>query len=361
MTTSPLARYLSSFMGTEPLFALPFALAAHFFLLVFPCVFMLAFLDRKTAADVQMRIGPNRSSAWGFWQDFSDFLKTYFKEEILPPLQEAGVHRIGVLLSLGCLALATVYVPFAEAWVVSDAQIGLLVVFIAITSAKLFLFWANHVVVSPWSKISSLRVLNAFGAHALPLVIGLLPIVLASGSLNLAEIVKQQGGMPWNWFILHDPGTLLGSVALFFALLMWQSRMPFDYEKASGEIQQGFQSEYSGARSFQLVWIDQLSSFIVCGLTVSLYLGGWKTPFNLESFGRSACIVEFLFFAVKFFALSFFSLWLRWSLPRATIEQIFRFSWDNMLPIGLLGAFLSLGWAGFVGKSLASLLTGGIS
>jgi NADH-quinone oxidoreductase subunit H len=357
---SPLASYLASFLGENEfsIATLFLALVVHFCLMVFPLLFILGFLDRKIKADIQMRIGPNRSGLLGFWQGVADFFKRFFQEQVFSPLKESWPHKIGVIFSLGALAVATTCVPFASLWVVSDTQISLLIIFLALISVKVFLFWASYVVASPWSQLSSFRIFNTFGAYILPLSIGLLPVVLAAGSLNVFDIVKSQGGMPWNWNLFHDPGAFLGGFALFSSLLIWQSRLPFDYESAASELQQGYRAEYSGTRGFYLELIDHLSFFIVCSLLVSLYLGGWQTPFNLASFGRAASLVEWFFFVTKFFFLSFLSIWLRWSLPRATIEQIFVFSWDYIVPIGLFGVFVSLGWTGFVGKSFAQLIFG---
>lgn len=356
---SPLAAYLGSFidMLLPTWVLLLLATAVYWFFLLLPPVLVLGYLDRKLGADIQMRIGPNRVPGFGFFQAIADSMKLFFKEDSAPLAQEEWLFRWGSVAAIIAVFLAIGSIPMAESWALANLDAGVVCVIAALGLSSLCLFWAAYSAQSQWSVLSSFRVLALITAYIVPLAVTLIPPVLIAGSPNLEAIVRAQGGMPWKWNAFHNPGTLLSCAALFLALQIWQARAPFDHYHAPGEVAGGFTAEYSGLRKGLLAFLEYASLYLSCAFIVTTYLGGWQTPFNLESFGRAANLVEWLLFSIKSFSLVFLSIWIRWSLPSMRIDQIVSLSWRILVPMGLLGSACTAVWlVVFNGRGIGDFL-----
>ena len=344
---SPFAAFLASFSDTAwPAWVLLIiAAAVYWSLLVVPQIALLSYMDRKLGADVQMRIGPNRVGPYGIIQPVADFLKLFFQEELSPKTQERALFRWGPLAAVVCVVWAVGSIPMADHWVLSSPESGLILVVCALTLSHLCLFWAGYSVESAWSALSSFRMLASAALYLVPIAMSLIPPVLISGSVNLFEIMASQGGYPWRWNAFHDPGAALSCLVLFASLQFWQGRLPMDFARADGEIAGGSLVEYSGLRKGIVSSLQHLGLFLSCALLVTVYFGGGAVPFDLESLGRAANLVQWTFFTIKVFATAWVLIWIRWSLPRMRIDQAIRLSWKILLPAGIAGALLSAFWA----------------
>lgn len=358
-TVSPLAAFVGSFIESSlPAWVLILAaVALHWFLLLMPPVIVLGYLDRKLGADIQMRIGPNRVNVYGIAQGVADTIKAFFKEDNGPNTQEGFLFRWGSVGAIVCVFTAIGSIPMAEQWALSNLDSGVVYVLTALGFSNLCMFWAAYSAHSEWAVLSAFRILAAISAYIVPVALAMLPPILVGGSASFDQIVRAQGGLPWNWIIFHNPGTLFSGAALFLALLIWQARPPFDHFRASGEVAGGLTAEYSGLRNGLLGLLEYVSVLLACSLIVAAYLGGWRTPFDLESFGRAANLVQWLFFTVKVFALALMSIWIRWSLPRLRVDQIVNLSWRVLVPMGLLGAIITAVWmVVFGGKGIGDFI-----
>lgn len=356
---SPLASFVGSFLDMAvPAWALMLlAVVLHWFFLLLPPVVAMSYLDRKLGSDIQMRIGPNRVSSYGLFQSLADTLKAFFKEDGAPGTMEGGLFRWGVVGAIVCVFSAIGSIPMAESWALSSLDSGVLLVLTALSISNLCVFWAAYSADSAWSVISSFRILAMISAYIVPLALAMIPPILVAGSSSFDQIVRAQGGLPWKWILFHNPGTIFSCIALFLALLIWQARAPFDHYSAPGEVAGGVRAEYSGLRSGLLSFLEYASVFLACALVVSAYLGGWRTPFDLESFGRAANLVQWVFFMAKVLGLVLLSVWIRWSLPRLRIDQIVNLSWRVLVPMGLVGAVVTSVWmVVFNGKGIGDFL-----
>ncbi|MBI3543990.1 MAG: NADH-quinone oxidoreductase subunit H [Deltaproteobacteria bacterium] len=356
---SPLAAYVGSFIDVSlPAWALMVAATAiYWFVLLLPPVAAMTYLDRKVGADIQMRIGPNRVSAYGVFQAVSDAIKLFFKEDSGPDAQEGWLFRWGIVAAIVCVFTAIGNIPMGENLALSNLDSGVIVVLTSLCFSNLCIFWAAYSAKSQWSVLSSFRVIAMVTAYIVPIAIAIVPPILIAGSPNLEAIVRAQGGMPWKWILFHNPGTLFSFVALFLALQIWQARAPFDHYRAQGEIAGGFTAEFSGMRRGLITLLEYLSLMLACMFIVTTYLGGWQFIVNLESFGRAANVVEFLWFLFKIFGLVFVSIWIRWSLPGLRADQIVSLSWKILVPIGLFGSTLTAIWlVVFKGRGIGDFL-----
>lgn len=356
---SPLAAYLGSFLDmTLPAWVLILAATAiYWFALFIPPMLVMSYVDRKLGADIQMRIGPNRVSSYGVFQSVSDAIKLFFKEDSGPDAQEGLLFKWGVVAAIVCVFLAMGNIPVAEAWALSNLDSGVVFVVTALCFSNLCVFWAAYSAKSQWSVLSSFRILSMSTAYVVPVGLALIPPILVAGSSNLDSIVRAQGGLPWKWVVFHNPGTLFGFAAIFLGLQIWEARAPFDHYSARGEIAGGYTAEYSGVRWGLLGFLEYASLLLACAFIVTTYLGGWQTPFNLESFGRAANIVEWVMFMAKIIGLLFISIWIRWSLPSLRIDQIVNLSWRILVPLGLLGGTITAIWlVAFNGRGIGDFI-----
>lgn len=356
---SPLAAFVGSFIDASlPAWVLILmAVVLHWFFLLLPPVIVMGFLDRKLGADIQMRIGPNRVSSYGLAQLIADSIKVFFKEDTGPNAQEGWLFRWGVVGAIVCVFSAIGTIPMAESWALSSLDTSVVFVLAALVFSYLCMFWAAYSAESTWSVLSSFRMLALTSAYIVPIALAMVPPILVAGSSGFEHIVRAQGGLPWKWIVFHNPGTVFSCASLYLALLVWLGRAPFDHYKAEGEIEGGITAEYSGLRRGLFGLLEYISLFLACALVVTTYIGGWQTPFNLESFGRAANLVQWLFFTVKIFVFALLSIWIRWSLPRLRIDQIVNLSWRVLVPMGLFGAVVSAVWlVAFGGKGIGDFL-----
>lgn len=359
MTLSPMAAYVGSFtdMVLPAWVLITAATIVHWFALLLPPLALLGYLDRKMGSDIQMRIGPNRVGPFGMGQPVADVIKLFFKQDSGPDAQEPWLFRWGVVAAIVCVFLAIGDIPLAEAWALSNLDAGAVFVIAVLTFSSLCIFWAAYSAQSSWSVLSGFRALSMISAYVVPLAVTTVPPVLIAGSPNLDAIVRAQGGFPWKWIAFNNPGATVACAAMFIALLVWQGRAPFDHQRARGEIAGGFVAEFGGVRKGLVTFLEYASLFLACAFIVAVYLGGWQTPFNLESFGRAANIVQWFVYMVKVFTLAFLSIWIRWSLPSLRADQIVNLSWRILVPMGLAGGIFTAVWLViFNGKGFGDFL-----
>ena len=180
----------------------------------------------------------------------------------------------------------------------------------------------------------------------------MVPLSKTAGSMSTQEIIRAQGGEPWNWFIFHSPMMFLLFFIYFAAALAEGSRTPFDLPEAESELVSGYNTEYSGFRFAAYFLSEFANTWIAAAVAVIVFLGGWQTPFATPEFiaqstGWWRVWFEFagvVFFALKTFALVFVIIQLRWTLPRVRVDQMMTLCWKYLVPVVFACTFLILGW-----------------
>ena len=172
----------------------------------------------------------------------------------------------------------------------------------------------------------------------------ILPAFMLAGSLSLREIVLNQSGYWWGfipkWYLFLQP---LGFLIYMIAGVAETNRAPFDFPEAEQELVAGYHTEYS-SMSFALFFLaEYVNMATVSAVAVSLFLGGWHGPFLPEWLG-------WIWFLIKVFALLFFYIWMRWTLPRYRYDQLMEFGWKYLLPIATINLLVTaaltiyMGW-----------------
>ncbi len=287
----------------------------------------LLYADRKIWAAVQLRRGPNVVGPFGLLQSFADFLKFMVKEVVVP----AGADRVVFLLApLATFILAMVawaVIPFAEGWVISDLNVGILYLF-AISSLGVYGVimggWASN---SKYPFLGGLRSAAQMISYEVSIGFIIVAVLLTAGSLRISDIVIAQdrwGGF-WGWYWLpHLPMMVL----FFVSALAETNRPPFDLPEAESELVAGYQVEY-GSTPYLLFMVGEYANIVLmCAMTSILFFGGWLAPFEGLPDGvfwlvLKIVVVFFLFAMVKAV------------VPRYRYDQLMRLGWKVFLPFSL--------------------------
>ncbi len=312
-----------------------------FLLVLFGCVAYVTLAERKVIGFMQVRIGPNRVGPKGFGQPIADALKLMFKEMILPNDADRFLFRLAPLLSMIPALAAWAVIPFAEGWNFADINAGLLYL-LAMTSLGVYgvivAGWASN---SKYALLGALRSAAQIVAYEIAMGFALVGVLMASGSLNLGDIIEEQQGGIFHWYWLPLLPLFL---TYLIAGVAETNRAPFDVVEGESEIVAGFHVEYSGM-GFALFFLAEYANIIlISALTALLFLGGWLSPFP-ESWA-SIPYVGFLLghgphmFIAKTCFFIFCFLWFRATFPRYRYDQIMRLGWKVLLPITLIWIFV---------------------
>ena len=300
------------------------------------CVAYLTLWERKGIGFTQIRLGPNRVGPLGLLQPIADAVKLIFKEIIRPTAASKGLFFLGPVMTIMPALAAWAVIPFGPEVVLANVNAGLLFL-MAITSMEVY-----GVIIAGWASNSKYAFLGALRASAqmvsyeIPMGFCLVVVLMVSASMNLTDIVMQQGRgtfadmgagvLSWNWLPL-----LPVFVVFFISGLAETNRHPFDVVEGESEIVAGHMIEYSGM-SFAMFFLAEYANMILVSmLTTLLFLGGWLSPFAFLDF-----IPGWIWLAIKVFFVATMFLWVRATFPRYRYDQIMRLGWKIFIPITLV-------------------------
>ncbi len=369
------------------------------------CAYLIL-VERRVAAYVQDRYGPNRVGPFGLLQPLADGLKFILKEDIIPGRVDKFLFLLAPCIALTTALLGFAVVPFGateapptppklaaiprmanpEAVKTVHAQnartvqeyldkeqqyrqsyqfvitpgldIGIVFIF-AVASLTVYAIilggWSAN---NKYSFIGGLRSSAQIVSYEIPMGLSILGVVLLSGSLNLEGIIQTQTAGPW--FICYQPLAFLIFCLSAFAEC---NRLPFDLPEAEQELVGGYHTEYS-AMKFGLFFLGEYSHMITTSfLMVILFFGGWHFPFIAEL--PSPWLLKLLVFAVKMAAFILFFMLIRWTIPRFRFDQLMSLAWKVLLPMALLNLVcvmfvkeFSWSWWWLLPASLVILVSG---
>jgi NADH-quinone oxidoreductase subunit H len=296
--------------------------------------------ERKIIGWIQNRVGPNRVGWRGVLQPFADVIKMLLKEIVVPSNANRFLFLIAPILSLVPAFAVWAAVPFTDSFVIADINAGLLYV-LALTSLGVYgvilAGWASN---SKYAFLGAMRSAAQIVAYEIAMGFALVGVVMASGSLNLGDIVRAQEGtsvLGWFWLWLFPL-----FLVYFISGVAETNRAPFDVAEGESEIVAGFHVEYSGI-AFGLFFLAEYANMIlITALTVIFFMGGWLSPFagipGLE--GTWLAEPGFHWFALKMALFMFCFLWFRATFPRYRYDQIMRLGWKVFIPITIVWIFV---------------------
>jgi len=320
------------------------------FITIILCMAFLTLVERRVIGSMQARIGPNRIQLFGLpyfrglVQPFADVLKLMFKEIIIPSSSNKFLFLLAPLLA-AIPALATwAVMPFWPGFTVANVDAGLLYI-LALTSTGVYgVILAGWAANSKYAFLGAMRAAAQVVAYEIAMGFALVGVVMASGSLNLGEIIKiQQGGVThWLWLPL-----LPLFIIYFISGVAETNRAPFDVVEGESEIVAGFHVDYSGM-AFALFFVaEYINMILISALTSVFFLGGWLSPlegFNLPGpdWLMKGSII-WLLAKVGFFL--FIYLWIRATFPRYRYDQIMRLGWKVFIPLTIVWIVVEAGMA----------------
>ena len=301
---------------------------------------VLIYVERKTWAYMQVRLGPMRVGPKGILQPIADGLKLFLKEDIIPDKANKLLFRIAPLIVLTPAIMAYLIVPFGDGLIVKDLNIGILYI-LAISSIEVL-----GIVASGWSSnnkyslIGGMRAAAQIVSYEIPVIICVCSAVLVAGSLSMNQIVASQQGGFWNWaaFSVKTFPQIIAAAIYLIGSLAELNRTPFDLPEAESELVSGFSTEYSGMRYAFFFLAEWMNVFLLACVACTLFFGGWSAPFE---FLQGGMLGSFLWFFVKVWALMFVVIWIRATYPRFRVDQLMEFSWKVLIPISLVNILVT--------------------
>ncbi len=306
--------------------------------IVLPLIIVVAYLtyaERRVIGFMQGRMGPNRVGLfgfklWGLAQPFADTVKLLLKEIIFPANANKFLFLMAPVITLATAFAAWAVVPFSDGLVLADINAGLVYI-LAMTSLGVYgviiAGWASN---SKYALLGALRSAAQIVSYEIAMGFALVGVLIASGSLNLSEIVNSQSGGIGSWFFIPLFPLF---IIYFISGVAETNRAPFDVAEGESEIVAGFHVEYSGA-AFALFFLGEYANMImISALTAIMFMGGWLSPFTGDSLIAQPSILWF-FMKTGFFLLLY--LWFRATFPRYRYDQIMRLGWKIFIPITIV-------------------------
>src|SRR5215813_3278734 len=324
------------------------------FFVVMTMVAYTVLAERRVLGFIQGRLGPNRVGPGGFLQPLADLLKFIFKEDIIPDKSTRFVYFLAPVIATTAALMTIVVYPFGpeinlpiigtiRGLVITRFDVGLLYV-LGVTSVGVYgvalAGWSSN---NKYSLMGGLRSSAQMISYELALGLGLVGVILQSGTLDLYSIVEQQarhlGITGWN-VIWAQP---LGFIIYLIAAIAETNRVPFDLPEAETELVAGFHTEYSAMKFALFFLAEYVNMFTVSMLATTLFLGGWNGPFVHE-----VPWLGVFYFLGKVILFLFLYIWLRGTLPRFRFDQLMSFGWKYLVPAAIINIVLTatMQWSG---------------
>lgn len=304
-------------------------------LVVVICGAFMSLGERRLLSLFQDRHGPNRVGPLGLGHLIADMIKMFFKEDWVPRFSDRAIFTLAPMIAFCSMFLAFAIVPVTPTWGVSDLNIGILF-FLMLAGlsvyAVLFAGWSSN---NKYSLLGAMRASAQTLSYEVFLGLSIMGIVAITGSFNMRDIVEAQSGV---WFVISQ---FFGFLTFLIAGIAVCHRHPFDQPEAEQELADGFHLEYSGMK-FGLFFVGEYIAIVtVSALLVTLFFGGWYSPFpDSWSIGGFTLPAFFWFASKTGFFMGFFIL-IRASLPRPRYDQVMSFGWKVCLPLTLLNLLVT--------------------
>lgn len=299
--------------------------------------------ERKVAAFIQDRLGPNRAGPWGLLQPLVDGAKFFTKEDFMPNAAEKwlfilapGAFMFVALMTSAVIPWGTQLTLFGAAvdLQVADLNIGILYI-MGFTSLGVYGImiggWASN---NKFSLYGAIRASAQMVSYELAMGLAIIAVVMLTGTLSLREMAAQQTGFNWN--IWYQP---LGFLLFFVCSLAECNRAPFDMAECETELVGGYHTEYSSMKLGFFLFAEYINMFIACAVIATMYFGGYNFP-GVDPGWLGGLMGPIVMLAKTFFFIFVF-MWIRWTIPRFRYDQLMRLGWKSLIPLAILNMLLT--------------------
>lgn len=290
--------------------------------------------ERKIIGHMQIRLGPMRVGYHGLLQPFADFVKLFFKEDIIPSSGDRPVFQLAPMIALFATISSLAVIPFFDDFVIAkNMNVGLLYLF-AMSSLS-----AYGIILAGWSSNSKYAFLGGLRSSAqvisyeIALALSLVGIMVLSGSLNLVEIIEaQQKHWYGMYVVVQFPAYILFLICAFAET----NRTPFDLPEAESELVAGYFVEYSGMRFSLFFMAEYIAMIIMSCVAVTCFWGGWTLPpVVMEALPFLAVVPGLVWFLLKVYCHLFLFYWVRATVPRFRYDHLMSLGWKVLIPLAL--------------------------
>lgn len=305
------------------------------------------YFERKVAAFIQDRVGPNRAGPFGLLQPLADGIKMFMKEEIIPEVANKTLFILGPCIAMTTAIMAGVVIPWGGTLTINgteyalqiiDLDFGVLYIFAVVSLGVYGIMiggWASN---NKFSLLGAIRASAQMISYEIAMGLSIISLIMMTGTMSLAEIVAYQAGGTdgaWNfWNVCYQPVGFLIFLVCSFAEC---NRTPFDLPESETELVGGYHTEYSSMKLGFYLFAEYINMFVSSTVIATFYFGGHNFPF-MHDLGLSQNAITILgtlalFMKTAFFI--FFYMWIRWTLPRFRYDQLMHLGWRVLIPLAL--------------------------
>lgn len=305
--------------------------------------------ERKVAAFLQDRVGPNRAGWGGLLQPLADGLKLFSKEEFFPNTPNKFLFVVGPAIAMSTALMTSAVIPWGDKLHVfgrdvilqaTDINIALLYVFGVISVGVYGIMiggWASN---NKFSLMGAVRAASQMVSYEVAMGLSMIALLMMTGTLSLKEISEQQAGMNWNVF--YQPLSFLIFLICAFAET---NRTPFDLAECESELIGGYHTEYSSMKMGFYLFAEYANMFISATIISILFFGGYNYPgmqWMVENVGvNTANLLGIAVLFVKICFFIFFYMWVRWTIPRFRYDQLMNLGWRILIPLSIINIMIT--------------------
>ena len=300
----------------------------------------MTYFERKLAAWIQDRVGPDRAGPFGILQPIADGVKMFLKEDFIPAKADKWLFIIGPGIAMFTALITSAVIPWGPklhlfgrdiTLQVADINIGILYIFGVLSVGVYGIMiggWASN---NKYSLYGAIRASSQMISYELAMGVSAITIVLLSGSLSLNDIVTQQSGV---WNVFYQP---VAFFIFFVCALAELNRAPFDLPECESELVGGYHTEYSSMKLGLYLFAEYTSMFVSSAIMAILFFGGYNFPGMSHFSGNTLAILGIAAFAIKIFIFIFVIMWIRCF----RFDQLMHLGWKTLLPLSLINLLIT--------------------
>jgi NADH-quinone oxidoreductase subunit H len=305
--------------------------------------------ERKVAAFLQDRVGPNRAGWGGLFQPLADGLKLFAKEEFIPNTPNKFLFLVGPGIAMGTALMTSAVIPWGDRFHLfgrdillqaTDIDVAVLYV-VGVVSVGVYGImiggWASN---NKFSLIGAVRAASQMVSYEVAMGLSIVALLMMTGTLSLKEISVQQSGMNWNVF--YQP---LSFIIFLICAFAETNRTPFDLAECETELIGGYHTEYSSMKMGFYLFAEYANMFVSSTILAVLFFGGYNYPgmsWAVENWGVNiANVIGMFALFIKLCGFIFFYMWVRWTIPRFRYDQLMHLGWRILIPLSIVNIMIT--------------------
>ncbi len=305
--------------------------------------------ERKVAAYLQDRVGPNRAGWGGLLQPLADGMKLFAKEEFEPNTPNRFLFFVGPAIAMSTALMTSAVIPWGDKFIIfgrtvylqaTDIDVSLLYIFGVVSVGVYGIMiggWASN---NKFSLMGAVRAASQMVSYEVAMGLSIIALVMMTGTLSLKQVSMQQYG--WHWNVIYQP---VGFLIFLICAFAETNRTPFDLAECESELIGGYHTEYSSMKMGFYLFAEYANMFISSAIISILYFGGYNYPgmhWMVEHVGVNAANllgIAVLFIKICFFI--FFYMWVRWTIPRFRYDQLMNLGWKILIPLSIVNIIIT--------------------